>query len=363
METTVAAPKMPATEGMDTSLMFLRLLQGPAVRVVVGSGTKPASYILPRNLLSANSRFFWNEFTKLNAHLTAQVASTEKANEPTSDASKDMTATSDSNRVVVSTTPPPAGNSTILLPHIDTDIWAQFLTFIYRGSYTPIYNRPLFAITPSNAHLHVSATPAPTSPSTARPLPVPSAIQAWALGSELGADTFTNYSMTHIYGGAGVHFSITPAVVSWVTQQGGTGAGQPAKLPDTGKEKEIVSKGIKREASPDILVSQPVRAPPTTSMATSMATSLTTIPPGLRLPRSSIPPTSGPAPALNQDTAIFGPRVAKWSSFSFNPLREDLAVKMYTGPPAKKPKIVPARERTVPLDLEKEKEKGGAEEK
>ncbi|KAL1610462.1 hypothetical protein SLS60_002130 [Paraconiothyrium brasiliense] len=210
-----------------------RRLQGPAVRVIVGSDS-PAStlplYILPQALLCANSRFFKDELAKPNRLYQSSSLNSTDLELSKSDVDREISAESE-------LTDTPNGASTvetsatatisvlkiltINLQDVDPTAFGLFLTFLYHGVYRPSYSDPL-TLKPANNSTLLKHTPtypitSPVYPSSSTSLEtIPPPILACTLGTFLSATAFTNHSMAHTYNSTGVHFSLTPATVHYI---------------------------------------------------------------------------------------------------------------------------------------------------
>ncbi|KAF2111665.1 hypothetical protein BDV96DRAFT_174834 [Lophiotrema nucula] len=137
--------------------MFLAMLQGAPIVVKIGptiDGISLQTYVLPKSLLACNSTFFRDEFKK---------------------ATKDTVINS------------------IDLPDVDPVQFGFFIYFLYRGGYH--YSRDKEA-------------------ATAGELILPS-IKAYTMGDKLGAKSFMDQVMLHVYHDLGKLFSITPKLMEW----------------------------------------------------------------------------------------------------------------------------------------------------
>ncbi|KAL1799925.1 hypothetical protein ACET3X_000267 [Alternaria dauci] len=273
MGNTTQQPPAPLPAGHGTtsppptshSDMFLDMIQGKSVTVVVGQHSLYCTYTLPVSLLCVHSLYLRHKIANLSTtskkrklclsdegeeaevKLVVEAKDKDKDEEPTEKegAKEDM------------------GNeeSVIRLPEVDPVIFGLFLKFIYKDSYPanvdawaptihPHY-RPLTAvpksITPgsnttatprqpssniprTSSNGHIQTTPLPSHMPTLMPPPpppqvmnqtefIPPSIHAWLLAQRLGAISFMNHAISHIYTGIGVYFALTPSLMDYVWKE------------------------------------------------------------------------------------------------------------------------------------------------
>ena len=80
-----------------------------------------------------------------------------------------------------------------MLPNFTTGVFGLFLKFIYQGTYSMRLDQSA-----SNAGIKI-----------------PPSAHAWLMGSVLGARSFQNHAMHHIYKSIGKLFVITPELIEW----------------------------------------------------------------------------------------------------------------------------------------------------
>ena len=149
---------------------------------------------------------------------------------------------------------------TIRLPDVDPAIFGLFLKFIYKDSYpsnvdartlpnhAPIYPRtasanrtvpvpattvapqqpptqmpshfqPNYPLTPAQTPTRTTMPPPPIPHNITSPQPIPPSIPAWLLAQRLGALSFLNHTIQHIYSGIGRHFALTPTLIDHVWRE------------------------------------------------------------------------------------------------------------------------------------------------
>ncbi|KAF2852229.1 hypothetical protein T440DRAFT_526738 [Plenodomus tracheiphilus IPT5] len=222
---------------------FLNMLQGPAIKVIVGSGPAEAFYMLPIALLANHSLECRRQINHMvrSANVTPSLHNNKKRKWETNPSDDEETGTYGSNDRVQD--PSVEGEKTEILlrfSDIDPTIFGLFVKFMYQGSYpvsvdarqntnsTP-HTRGNVVVAPPNPSSPKTATPQHTqtdtasSPSTptatyvqfhddiTRSLSItPPSIHAWLLASRLLAIPFLNHTMQNIFSGIGPRFALTP---------------------------------------------------------------------------------------------------------------------------------------------------------
>ncbi|KAF2793971.1 hypothetical protein K505DRAFT_361536 [Melanomma pulvis-pyrius CBS 109.77] len=133
--------------------MFLEMIQGPAIQVVIGTTTTDFS-----------PSVYWLPKAILNVHsafFRQQI--------------------------------PIANDNHIIIPDTTPGIFGLFLKFIYQGSYPTRKDNDAYYAGDK----------------------IPPSARAWILGDKLGAKSFMNHAIVHVYQSLGKIFFITPELIEW----------------------------------------------------------------------------------------------------------------------------------------------------
>ncbi|KAI4703849.1 hypothetical protein J4E89_009818 [Alternaria sp. Ai002NY15] len=235
---------------------------GSSITVIVGQHPSSRTYTLPVALLCVHSIYFRDQITRINATVLKDHTASKKRKLSTPDDDVVVVKEEDGELAKEEDTEENTRNegNIIRLPDVDPAIFGLFLKFIYKDSYpSNVDARPL----PTNAHPYprtvsanrvasVPATtvapqqastqmpphfqpsrlathvpnPAPTSMppppiphNITSPQPIPPSIHAWLLAQRLGALSFMNHTIQHIYSGIGRHFALTPTLIDHVWRE------------------------------------------------------------------------------------------------------------------------------------------------
>ncbi|KAH6859155.1 hypothetical protein BKA58DRAFT_457068 [Alternaria rosae] len=267
-------PPMAPQQKFTYSDMFLEMIQGNSVTVVVGQHPSSRTYTLPAALLCVHSIYFRDQIARMNATESKDHAASKKRKLST--LQDDKNARDDKVLIKEEDREPSKEETTknntmnkgniITLPDVEPAIFGLFLKFIYKDSYPPnIDARPIS----SNSHRYPRTavtkltTPVPAPPVTPQQLPsktplqtyvqstsipghplthlqspvpttmppppiphnitspqtIPPSIQAWLLAQRLGALSFMNHTIQHIYSGIGCYFALTPTLIDHVWRE------------------------------------------------------------------------------------------------------------------------------------------------
>ncbi|KAI4959006.1 hypothetical protein J4E86_002726 [Alternaria arbusti] len=231
-------------------------------RIIVGQYPSSRTYNLPVALLCVHSIYFRDQIARINATVLKDHTASKKRKLSTSN--DDVVVIKEENGELAKEehTKENTGNEekTIRLPDVDPAIFGLFLKFIYKDSYpsnvdarTPSNNANLYPRTASaNRTVSVPATtvapqqltpqmpshfqpnhplthaqtptrttmpPPPIPHNITSPQPIPPSIHAWLLAQRLGALSFMNHTIQHIYSGIGRHFALTPTLIDHVWRE------------------------------------------------------------------------------------------------------------------------------------------------
>ncbi|KAI4648470.1 uncharacterized protein J4E79_010092 [Alternaria viburni] len=259
---------MAAPPKVTYSDMFLDMIQGSSITVIVGQYPSSRTYTLPVALLCVHSIYFRDQIARINATVLKDHTASKKRKRANSNGEKNE----EENEVVIKeedgesakeedkTEETNNEEKTIRLPDVDPAIFGLFLKFIYKDTYpsnvdartlpnhahpyprTATANRaasvPATTVvlqqppTQAPSHLQLNGPPAhirnwtptnmpppPIPHNTTSPQPIPPSIHAWLLAQRLGALSFMNHTIQHIYSGIGRHFALTPSLIDHVWRE------------------------------------------------------------------------------------------------------------------------------------------------
>jgi hypothetical protein len=201
----------------------------------------------------------------------------------------------------------------IRLPDVDPAIFGLFLKFIYKDSYpdnvdSRVCSVSKFTVPASpSAHHHHQFTPTPTAalraagpsghmpslpptpsatplrnasmapppaPRVAHTDTIPPSIHAWLLAQRLGAMSFMNHGLVHVYSGIGTYFALTPSLMDHVWKETSAKPAESSRQP--AKPSTVLHPSPLRKLLMDVLVtywSYPNSANPNAIILRSLALS------------------------------------------------------------------------------------------
>ncbi|KAI4656199.1 hypothetical protein J4E93_000918 [Alternaria ventricosa] len=250
---------MAAPQKVTYSDMFLDMIQGSSITVIVGQHPSSRTYTLPVALLCVHSIYFRDQIARINATVLKDHTASKKRKLSTSNDDVVVIKEEDGERAKEEDTKEDAKNEekTIRLPDVDPAIFGLFLKFIYKDTYPsnvdartlpnnanlyprtasanrtvsvpappvapqqpttqmPSHFQPNYPLTPALTPTRKSMPPPPIPHNITSPQRIPPSIHAWLLAQRLGALSFMNHTIQHIYSGIGRHFALTPTLIDHV---------------------------------------------------------------------------------------------------------------------------------------------------
>lgn len=229
-------------------------IDGQVVIVVVGSDTNALIYHLPIKLLCSQSHFFRSGILHYET-VQARLDSNKKRKFSVDDEQEVTEIKKEDDEGDIERTQmheSKAQEMTMRLADVDPVTFGLFLRFIYTGFYpatvdalpeairsgpcTAKSTQHLLPRTPARVAVPppdsnslkqpppAAKIPPPTtsppethSPSTpSKPRPIPPSIHAYLLSIRLGAPSFMNQALNHIYYGIGKFFALTPSLIDYI---------------------------------------------------------------------------------------------------------------------------------------------------
>ncbi|KAI4700792.1 hypothetical protein J4E81_003756 [Alternaria sp. BMP 2799] len=247
---------MAAPQKITYSDMFLDMIQGSSITVIVGQSPSSRTYTLPVALLCVHSIYFRDQIARINAMVLKDHTASKKRKLSTSNDDVVVIKEEDGELAKEEDTK----ENIIRLPDVDPAIFGLFLKFIYKDTYPsnvdartlpnhahtysrtasanrtvpvpattvaapqtpnqmPSHFQPNYPLTPAQTPTRTDMRPPPIPHNITSPQPIPPSIHAWLLAQRLGALSFMNHTIQHIYSGIGRHFALTPSLIDHVWRE------------------------------------------------------------------------------------------------------------------------------------------------
>ncbi|KAI4927782.1 hypothetical protein J4E85_006294 [Alternaria conjuncta] len=255
-------PAQPPSMAAQQKHTYSDMIQGSSVTVIVGQYPSSRTYTLPVALLCVHSIYFRDQITRIHATVLKDHTASKKRKLSTSKDDVVVIKEEDGELAKEEDTEENTRNEekVIRLPDVDPAIFGLFLKFIYKDSYPsnvdsrtlpnnanlyprtasanrtvpipattvapqqpptqmPSHFQPTYPLTPAQTPTRTTMPPPPIPHNITSPQPIPPSIHAWLLAQRLGALSFMNHTIQHIYSGIGRHFALTPTLIDHVWRE------------------------------------------------------------------------------------------------------------------------------------------------